>query len=63
MVYAVARGRTTGVFDTWSACEKSVKGFSRALYKRLPGRAEAIAWVQEQVGAAPEVDAAQADCE
>ena len=46
-VWAAARGHTVGVFDSWSACEKSVKGFSRALYKRFAGRADATAWLAE----------------
>ena len=57
-VWAVARGRTLGVFDTWSACEKSVKGFSRAHYKRLTGRAAATAWLTEHAGAADNSGAA-----
>ena len=49
-VWAAARGRTVGVFDTWRACEDSVKGFSRALYKKFAGRAEATAWLDEHAG-------------
>ncbi|EJW82804.1 hypothetical protein WUBG_06285 [Wuchereria bancrofti] len=28
--YAVARGRCTGVYKTWSECEKQVKGYRNA---------------------------------
>lgn len=45
-VWAVASGRQTGVFATWGACEKSVKGFSRAVHKRFAGHAEAAAWLE-----------------
>lgn len=33
--YAVAKGRTTGIFMTWSECEAQVKGFSGARYKKF----------------------------
>lgn len=36
MYYAVKKGRKTGIFGTWKECEKSVKGFSGALYKKFP---------------------------
>lgn len=31
--YVVWNGRKTGVFDSWKACEESVKGFEGATYK------------------------------
>jgi ribonuclease HI len=33
--YAVARGRTTGIFMTWPDCEAQVKGFPGARYKKF----------------------------
>lgn len=33
--YAVAKGRTTGIFMTWPDCEAQVKGFPGARYKKF----------------------------
>ena len=33
--YAVANGRTVGVFTSWPKCNESVKGFKNALYKKF----------------------------
>ena len=43
--YAVRRGRTTGVFDSWDACRKQVYKFPDAEYKSFPTREEALAFV------------------
>lgn len=37
--YAVASGRTTGIFDNWEACNASIKGFSGAIYKSFSQQA------------------------
>lgn len=34
--YAVLVGRKTGVFNTWSECEKQTKGFKGAVFKSYP---------------------------
>ncbi len=39
--YAVANGRTPGVFLTWAECEKSVKDFPGAKYKKFTSEQEA----------------------
>ncbi len=39
--YAVAKGRRVGVFSTWAECERQVKGFTGAKYKKFPTLAEA----------------------
>lgn len=39
--YVVWQGRQLGVFDNWSACADSVRGFSQARYKSYGSRAEA----------------------
>jgi len=39
--YAVANGRTQGVFLTWSECEKSVKDFPGAKFKKFTSEQEA----------------------
>ena len=31
--YAVKKGKTTGIFQTWEECRASVEGFSGAEYK------------------------------
>ncbi len=45
--YAVKNGRTTGIFETWSECEKQVKGFSGAKYKSFTTLEEANNYLQE----------------
>jgi ribonuclease HI len=44
--YAVAKGRTSGIFLTWPECQESVKGFSGAIYKKLDKRGDAEAFIQ-----------------
>ena len=43
--YAVKVGKTTGIFDTWSDCSESIKGFPNAEYKSFPNREEAEAYL------------------
>lgn len=43
--YAVASGRSPGVFQTWAECEKQVKGFGGAKYKKFNTQAEANSFV------------------
>jgi ribonuclease HI len=40
--YVVWKGRRTGVFTSWSECEKQVKGFVGAQYKAFSSHAEAM---------------------
>lgn len=35
MFYAVKKGRTTGIYDTWNECKKQVVGFSGAEFKKF----------------------------
>lgn len=39
--YAVANGRQTGIFKSWTECEKQVKGFSKPVYKKFKVLSEA----------------------
>lgn len=39
--YAVASGRTTGIFSTWEECNRSVKGYKNAAYKKFDTKQEA----------------------
>lgn len=43
--YAVLRGRTPGIYNTWAECEKQVKGFQNAAFKSFPTVAEALEWI------------------
>lgn len=45
--YAVAVGRTTGIFTAWSVAEAQVKGYAGARYKSFSSRQEAEAWLRE----------------
>ncbi len=44
-VYAVKRGRATGLFATWDECKKQVDGFAGAVYKGFSSAQEAQAWL------------------
>ena len=43
--YAVKVGKTTGIFDNWSECNESIKGFSGAEYKSFTSLEEAEAYL------------------
>lgn len=47
--YAVAVGRSTGIYTDWATAEKQVKGFAAAKFKSFPTRAEAEAWLENPV--------------
>jgi ribonuclease HI len=44
--YAVANGRTNGVFLTWGDCCGSVKGYKNAVYKKFETKKEAEEFIQ-----------------
>lgn len=44
-VYAVLRGRKTGLFYTWQECQQQIKGFSNAVFKGFLTEEEARAWL------------------
>ena len=44
-VYAVKRGRTTGLFTSWDECRAQVDGFPGAVYKGFSSPQEAQAWL------------------
>jgi len=44
--YAVANGRTKGIFLTWPECNESVKGFKNAIYKKFNTREEAEKFIE-----------------
>uniref|UniRef100_A0A1I7VQ15 ribonuclease H n=1 Tax=Loa loa TaxID=7209 RepID=A0A1I7VQ15_LOALO len=43
--YAVARGRCTGVYKTWPECERQVKGYRNARYKKFIKQSDALAFI------------------
>ena len=45
-VYAVAKGFSTGLFESWEACEPQVKGFKDATFKGFALRADALAYLE-----------------
>lgn len=47
--YAVAVGRVAGIYQTWVECEKQVKGFSGAKYKKFLTRNEAEEFIEQKV--------------
>ena len=47
--YAVAVGRSPGIFTDWATAEKQVKGFAAAKFKSFPTKAEAEAWLENPV--------------
>ncbi|KAG7387146.1 RNA-DNA hybrid ribonuclease [Phytophthora pseudosyringae] len=48
--YAVAAGRSTGVFTTWGECEAHVKGFNGCRYKKFKTRSEAQTFIDDYNG-------------
>jgi ribonuclease HI len=58
--YAVAAGRTTGIFTDWSTAEKQVKGFAGARFKSFTTRIEAESWLKTPVYAKAAPKAASA---
>ena len=48
--YAVAVGRTIGIYYSWDDCNKQVSGFSNARYKKFESAKEADDWIQEILG-------------
>jgi hypothetical protein len=46
-VYAVARGRKRGIFDSWDECNASVKGFSGPVFKKCNSITDAKQWLDE----------------
>jgi ribonuclease HI len=44
--YAVAVGKTPGVYRSWVECQEQIKGVSKAVYKSFSTESEALAFVQ-----------------
>lgn len=48
-LYAVRKGRETGIFDSWQQCKESVHGFKGAVYKSFPDRESAEKYLQTEI--------------
>ncbi len=48
--YAVAAGRSTGIFTDWPSAERQVKGFAGARFKGFADEASARAWLDKPAG-------------
>ncbi|GMR35811.1 hypothetical protein PMAYCL1PPCAC_06006, partial [Pristionchus mayeri] len=44
--YAVARGKHVGIYHSWPDCEKQVRGFPNAKFKKFPTEHEANAYIE-----------------
>ena len=53
-VYAVRKGRTTGIFMTWDDCKAQVDGFAGAEYKSFADPQEAMEYLGLSTGASAE---------
>lgn len=47
-VYAVRKGRRTGLFTTWAECEAQVKGYNGAEYKSFPDNKSALEFLNKE---------------
>lgn len=44
-IYAVRKGRNTGIFETWAECQEQITGFSGAVYKSFTSYDEAVKYM------------------
>eukprot|EP00984_Skeletonema_dohrnii_P012187 scaffold4923_cov134-Skeletonema_dohrnii-CCMP3373.AAC.1 len=58
--YAVAKGRSPGIYPTWDECKAQTVGFSGALFKSFKTRDEAQAFMSSNASAPPPAAAAAA---
>ena len=54
--YAVANGRTVGIFTTWKECQSSVLGFPNARFKKFETREEAEHFIHPDLVSKKEAD-------
>ena len=43
--YAVAKGKLTGIFNTWSECKSNTDGYKGAVFKKFSTKEEAEAFI------------------
>lgn len=53
-MYAVAKGRTVGIFSTWAECSASVNGVSGAVYKKFDTETSARDFIDANLGTVPD---------
>lgn len=46
-IYAVKKGHTTGLFNSWDDCKNAVEGFAGAIYKSFESEEEARAFLED----------------
>ena len=46
--YAVKKGRTTGIYNSWDECKKQVLGFENALFKSFDSYEEAESYMNKE---------------
>lgn len=46
-IYAVVRGRATGLFKTYEECKAQVTGFPNAIYKSFDNEEDALLWLEK----------------
>lgn len=54
--YAVANGRTTGIFLKWDDCNTSIKGYKNASFKKFDRREEAENFIKSYTETLKEID-------
>lgn len=47
--YAVKEGKTPGIYETWGECEKQIKGYSNAVYKKFKTKKEALEFIEDGI--------------
>lgn len=47
MYYAVSKGRTTGIFNNWNDCNKSITGYPGAIFKKFNLKSEAEQFINK----------------
>ena len=57
--YAVKKGRTTGIYNSWDECKKQVLGFENALFKSFDSYEEAESYMNKET--LKESDGSEAD--
>jgi ribonuclease HI len=45
-IYAVRKGKKVGMFNSWAECEKQVKGYSGAEFKKFKTEGEALEYIK-----------------
>lgn len=59
-VYAVKRGRQTGIFNTWADCKAQIEGFNNPRFKGFTDIKEAVAWLNGNSAAQAAADSSEA---